>query len=568
MTRKAVLSLTAVLLFQSVLVARVFTPQPHSGGDNAGYVSLAYSLLDQGEYREIWDPEEPLHTKYPPVLPILLATAMLLGVKGWAGLKLIPAFSAVLAVAFTFLWVRDRKGLLPALIVALLFGLSESLLYYAQWILSDPTFLALTMAAIWAFQRASDADSGSGRAATGPGEDGPGGGGRWMALALATVVLAYFTRSAGLPLVAAGFLFLGLRRSWKTLGIFSGVLGVPALLWWLRGTVAGGGEYTAEFWLLDPYQPHLGTVGLGGLVQRGGENLVAYVTEIIPAGILGDAVPFVAPIGLGFALFSLVGWGLCLREKIGVAELFLPLYLGLVLVWPQAWSGDRFSLPLLPLMFFYSVVAFGWLTGSLPKRVPEVVATVLLLVVAIPCGLEWTRIARQAGSCRDVTASGDPTSCLTRGQAEYFALAEWSGRNLPAGASVTTRKPRAFFLMSGVKARSIPLVQGADEFLGQIREGGTEYLTLDVLDGLSGYYVYPVVAERLSSFCGMVEVGEAAGSTTRLFGLRSPNEGREGEEARGLERCPADRFRVPPRAGGTIGSWQIPLLTRGANESG
>jgi len=55
-TRKVLLSLTVVLLIQSILVARVFTPQPHSGGDNAGYVSLAYSLLDQGEYREIWDP--------------------------------------------------------------------------------------------------------------------------------------------------------------------------------------------------------------------------------------------------------------------------------------------------------------------------------------------------------------------------------------------------------------------------------------------------------------------------------------------------------------------------------
>jgi 4-amino-4-deoxy-L-arabinose transferase-like glycosyltransferase len=465
-TRKVLLSLTVVLLIQSILVARVFTPQPHSGGDNAGYVSLAYSLLDQGEYREIWDPEEPPHTKYPPVLPILLAGVMLLGVKGWAGLKLIPAFSTVLAVAFTFLWVRDRKGLLPAFIVALLFGLSESVLYYSQWILSDPTFLALTMAALWAFKRASATDSGAGSGGErGLTEDGSGDGRRWMALAMGMVVLAYFTRSAGLPLVVAGFLSLGLRKSWKTLGIFSVVIGIPALLWWLRGTMVGGSEYVSEFWLLDPYQPHLGTVGLGGLVQRGGENLVAYVTRIIPAGILGDAVPHVAPIGLGFALFSLFGWVLCLRERVGVAELFLPLYLGLVLLWPQAWSGDRFSLPLLPLMFFYTVVAFGWLAGSLPKRVSGVAAAVLLLLVGIPSGLEWNRIALQAGSCRDVTASGNSTMCLAQGQAEYFALAEWSGKNLPAGAAVTTRKPRAFFLMSGVKARSIPMVQGADEFL-------------------------------------------------------------------------------------------------------
>ena len=118
--------------------------------------------------------------------------------------------------------------------------------------------------------------------------------------------------------------------------------------------MVGGSEYISEFWLVDPYQPHLGTVGLGGPAGKGGQNLVAYVTQIIPAGILGDGLPLVAPFGLALALFSLVGWIRCLREGVGVAELFLPLYLGLVLLWPQAWSGDRFSLPLLPLMFFYA----------------------------------------------------------------------------------------------------------------------------------------------------------------------------------------------------------------------
>jgi hypothetical protein len=192
----------------------------------------------------------------------------------------------------------------------------------------------------------------------------------------------------------------------------------------------------------------------------------------------------------------------------------------------------------------------------------------LLLLVVFPSGLEWNRMARQAGFCREATASGSPTQCLSQGQAEYFALAEWSGNNLQPGASVTTRKPRAFFLMSGVRARSIPLVQGADEFLGRIRDAGTQYLTLDALDGISGYYVYPVVAERISSFCGMAEVGEGAQATTRLLGLLDSDGRGEGEAARRLERCPAHWFRVPPRAAEKNGAWEIPLLTLGAREGG
>jgi hypothetical protein len=108
------------------------------------------------------------------------------------------------------------------------------------------------------------------------------------------------------------------------------------------------------------------------------------------------------------------------------------------------------------------------------------------------------------------------------------------------------------------------MVQGAEEFLGRLREGGTQYLTLDALDGISSYYVYPVVAERVSSFCGMAEVGE--GANTRLLGFLTPEERGEGEGAGvGLERCPPDRFRATPLAGEAIGSWQIPLLLWGAD---
>ena len=40
MSRRGVLVLSAVLLAQTVIVALAYTPQPHSGGDNAGYVYL------------------------------------------------------------------------------------------------------------------------------------------------------------------------------------------------------------------------------------------------------------------------------------------------------------------------------------------------------------------------------------------------------------------------------------------------------------------------------------------------------------------------------------------------
>jgi len=476
-----------VILVQGLIVGRVFTPRPHSGGDNAGYVTLAHSLLERGAYLELWDPDEPPHTKYPPVFPLFLAAAVLLGAKGWAALKLVPAMATVLAVGFALLWARERRGLAMGLGVALLLGLSESVVYYSQWVLSDPAFLALTLGALWALEKA-DRDR--------EGEGAKVGFDPWMGVGIVLVTLAYLTRSAGLPLAVATVGWLLLERRWKGLAVVVVVFGIPAFLWWLRGAVVGGGDYVSEFWLVDPYQPYLGTVGLGGLVERAAANLGRYPTSIIPGGIVGDGWPFLPPLGIGLGLLALVGWIRCVRDRIRVAELFLPLYLGLILLWPLAWSGDRFSLPLLPLLFFYSGEALSWTLGSVPKWSRVVVPGAAILVLAVPAGLTWNNMARPALECREATRTGHPLECLPSAEAEYRSLAEWSRRNLPDGAVVTTRKPRIFYLMSGVKAQSIPLVQDQDEFLALLEEKGSRYVSLDRLDGVSGYYVYPVVVAK------------------------------------------------------------------------
>jgi hypothetical protein len=64
-----------------------------------------------------------------------------------------------------------------------------------------------------------------------------------------------------------------------------------------------------------------------------------------------------AVIGLVLTLLSIAGWAYAWNRRVGPAELFFPLYAGLVLLWPTVWGGDRFALPLYPLMFVYSALA-------------------------------------------------------------------------------------------------------------------------------------------------------------------------------------------------------------------
>ncbi|HZD05436.1 MAG TPA: hypothetical protein VE173_10970, partial [Longimicrobiales bacterium] len=142
--RRLLLALAAaVVAVQVALVLTTFIPAPHNGGDNAGYITLARSLLE-GRYVDLWDPTTPPHTKYPPVFPAVLAVWIAAGAATWTALKSVPALFTVLSVVLAYLWAARRRGPLFGAAVALLFGVSRAVLWSSHWILSDPTFVALT----------------------------------------------------------------------------------------------------------------------------------------------------------------------------------------------------------------------------------------------------------------------------------------------------------------------------------------------------------------------------------------------------------------------------------------
>ena len=151
-------TLFAVLLVISAgAVATAFTPIPHLGGDNAGYIALAHGLLTDGTYTDVFDPLGLPHTKYPPVFPALLALLIGLGARSWVTLKLTAAFCTIAAVGLTYWWAERRLGAPAAFGVSLILAMSWGMIYYSQWILSDPLFLVLTMLALFALGRADRA---------------------------------------------------------------------------------------------------------------------------------------------------------------------------------------------------------------------------------------------------------------------------------------------------------------------------------------------------------------------------------------------------------------------------
>ncbi len=527
--------LAASLVLATGFVWAAFNPAPHTGGDNAGYLALAHALIEGEGYVDAFDPLRAPHTKYPPLFALLLAAAATLGASTWSAFKALVAVATVFGVGVTFLWAERRLGPWRAFGVSVLVAASAGVVYYSHWILSDPVFVLLTIVALWALER-GEARSWDPR---------------WIAAGCLAALGAYFTRSAGLPLLVAVLVWLALRRRFRLLAFAAVAFAVPAGLWLVRGLGTGVGDYGAEFWLVDPYEPGLGTVGLGGLAGRALGNGVAYATRHLPAAIVGTQGLWTLALGVALLATAAWGWWRRAREKPAVAELFLPLYLGLILLWPEVWGGDRFVLPVLPLLLVYAAVALeGW-TRRLGGGA-RVVAAAALLVALIPALGSWVGAVSDARACASVVEEQGPFACYGPRVTEFVEAAAWMGGALPEGSAVMTRKPRIFYLMSaGVPSRTFPFVPDPAAHLAEADAVGARYVLLDRWDGQAGRFVGAAVQARPGAFCFVRGFGPGQVGSSQLLGILPPElrtDGTSGPGGVSVAMCPADYLR--PGAGG------------------
>ena len=474
-----------------------FIPTPHTGGDNAAYIALGRSLLERHAYVSLYDPALPPHTQYPPAFPAILAAAMAVGFDAWVQLKVLGLLFAAAAVAFTFLWIRRRGRPLLGVGVALLLAVSPSVLDQSHWVLSDVPFWFFTVLALWAFERLPPALRGR------------------FVIAVAAAVLAYFTRSAGLPLILAVVGWLGLRRRWKQLAIFAAVLVPLALYWYLRARTQGGVDYVGQFWYVDPYAPELGRIGAAEFVGRMGENARNYVRVHLPVLLIGGAPVAMVVVSIALLALALLGWARRVLRP-GVAELLLPLYIGLLLVWPAVWSGERFLLPALPLLLFYAGDAIVAGVERLRQR-SGLVAGAAVVAALAAAALPAVSSAAQLGSfCRAQYRGGDAFPCLGPEWRDFFDTAVLSGRILPPDAVILSRKPRLLFGLAGLRGRNYPMSADPAAFFAAAEDAGARYVILDRLGRQAQVYLTPVLLRRPRAFCLLQAM---SGTATALLGI-------------------------------------------------
>lgn len=473
-------ALVGLVVLHVALAVLVFDPKPFVGGDNAGYMILAESIETGQGYRDIHIPGSPRHGQYPPVYPAVLAIAAALG-GGLITFKILSTVFTTGSLVVLFLLARRRLPLEGAVAVVAPLAVSSVLLYYSHWVLSEALFVLLTLVALWASERLLDSW-------------------RWLALAMGFALLAYLTRSAGLPLVLALLLVLASRKRWRELVAAAGAAAVVVVAWWVWGRVAAGESaqaYSNNFLLLDPYDPELGMIGPGGLLARVIYNLRLYAIEVLPESLAGVA-PGLLTILMTFIVallliaLAIVAWVRGIRGQ-RVLELFVFLYVGLIVLWPDAWTDRRFLLPVLPALFLLGAAGLQWCLEflRLPRRVwPLPAFGAMLVVLAVPSLVVSVGYNQR---CMRIYRQGDAFACYPGAWRAFADVAFWVRDNTPEDAIVVGRKPRLFYVFSRRRGNVYPFTTQDDEMLAFLDEVEADYVLVVPVSRTTYQYVLPVI---------------------------------------------------------------------------
>ncbi len=172
------------------------------GEDDAAYILLAQQLRHFG-YREVQDVVAPIHARFPPGYPLIIA------ILGWpfsdatdALLALNMLFS-VATMVLVFLAARRYLGDRIAMVTAVLFAINPMTVWDSAHVMAEAPFKFLMMLGVWALTR-EDEDS------------------RFAVLAGGAILAAALTRSAGLFLLPALGLYWLMRRRYRWVGHLRG----------------------------------------------------------------------------------------------------------------------------------------------------------------------------------------------------------------------------------------------------------------------------------------------------------------------------------------------------------
>lgn len=485
-----------VIVVLHVVVAW-YTRDPGLGWteDDAEYLLLARQLQHFG-YRESWDILSPLHARYPPGFPFMLALVGAVVANNLQGLAAFVTLCSAAAILFWYDAIRRVLGWEVALLSTLLYASNPDVLRNATMAMSETPFTLLVCAALWAVTRERE-------------------GRRFSVLAGGLTVAAALTRSAGivfLPALALHWLLA--RRPRHVLGL---ALASSLVAGWLVFAVTAPNAddhrlYVAD--MLGATDPQLGLIAR--TVQDIPRKAFGYLTYNLP-GVL--ALPTLPNTPVDNVLWALaVTGGLAmglffLARAWPAAALFAAAYGALLLVW--VFRFNRLVDPIVPLIVLLLVLGFRG-PGTSVGRIRRTGVVVLVGIILFGALRRDVGTIKAASTC-DRTNPAVSAGCWTPMQRDFLRLANWVRDSVPGDATFFVPKEASFHMHS--LRKTINHIRGLKEdsaSLGNfLRQRGVGYSVLSLVGPRGRPH-----SELVRDACHEFDIVREFGPTTFLLKVR------------------------------------------------
>ncbi len=501
------LPLAAALLFLITGLAR-FDPDLTLSGDNAQFLILGQSIAEGRGMVQINEPHPTPHTKYPFFFPLILAVLHLVS----PGSILLPKAAVLLfGAGALFHLARILVRIAPpgvSVPAVVLTAVNPILVEFSSQVLSEIPYLYFSCLAVDLFQLWE-----------GKIERNRSGAVLCLTGALAAALAAFFTRSVGITLVVALLFSLARKRELRIAVLFLVIFLVTAGGWSVRNRSVGEGDsYLTQFVRINPYRPELGNMTIARFFTgRIPANVAHYGGHEVGRGMVPHLYLFLRPGETGWktmvsvvaALGALAGLFLRLRSKIGIVEIYALIYMVPLLAWPEVWAGIRFLIPLIPFFILFLLEAGSKLAAPAGRRA-GLVAVGALALVLLSSSVEANR--------REIA--------LPRGYppawANYFAVADWVGKETPEESIVVCRKPYLFYIRSG--RRTVPYLWSKDrrKVIEKMVSDGADFVVIAPLFSSTGRYLIPAVTEYQDRFEVILNLKDPETYLLRLTGEERP----------------------------------------------
>ena len=377
---------------------RIFDKKVHLGGDNAGYYIYGKALAKGEGYTAIHTKEKPPGNHFPPGYSVLIAGAMKVFDGKINTIKSANGFYmfAALMVLF-FLFKALTKNIHLSFIACLFAVYNFHLLEYSTIMMSEISFvlfsaISLLLFVLIDFEKTFYKN--------------------WkFLLFILAMTFAFYIRTLGISLVISFTLILLLQKRWAYAGTLVICFFLLALPWQIRSAKLGGSPYVKQLVQKNPYRPELGPMELADWPKRIAMNVKRYLALEISSGVLPfETIDYkqavrqlkveagtleaqtdpntgkkkepkkeltleekqasAAKRGMAGAkvvittsdyIVSLI---LLILMAIGLArmkdyKILIGLYLagtfGILFLWPEAWFGIRFMLPVVPILIMLAL---------------------------------------------------------------------------------------------------------------------------------------------------------------------------------------------------------------------